>query len=36
MSKLKITKSAHPNEQVLAKKEDRLRVVKMKSEEKKG
>jgi NADH-quinone oxidoreductase subunit J len=36
MSKLKITKSAHPNEQVLANKEDRLRVVKMKSEEKKG
>ena len=36
MSKLKITKSAHPNEQVLAKKEDRLRIVKMKSEEKKG
>jgi NADH-quinone oxidoreductase subunit J len=36
MSKSKITKSAHPNEQVLAKKEDRLRVVKMKSEEKKG
>ena len=36
MSKLKITKSTHPNEQVLAKKEDRLRVVKMKSEEKKG
>ena len=36
MSKSKITKSTHPNEQVLAKKEDRLRVVKMKSEEKKG
>jgi NADH-quinone oxidoreductase subunit J len=36
MSKLKITKSTHANEQVLAKKEDRLRVVKMKSEEKKG
>jgi|TARA_Y100001949_G_scaffold73452_1_gene62329 NADH-quinone oxidoreductase subunit J len=36
MSKLKITKSTHPNEQVLAKKEDRLRVVKMKSEEKEG
>ena len=36
MSKLKITKSAHPNKQVLAKKEDRLRVVKMKSEEKEG
>jgi len=34
MSKSKITKSTHPNEQVLAKKEDRLRVVKMKSEEK--
>jgi NADH-quinone oxidoreductase subunit J len=36
MSKSKITKSTHPNEQVLAKKEDRLRIVKMKSEEKKG
>jgi NADH-quinone oxidoreductase subunit J len=36
MSKLKITKSTHADEQVLAKKEDRLRVVKMKSEEKKG
>jgi NADH-quinone oxidoreductase subunit J len=36
MSKLKITKSTHANEQVLAKKEDRLRIVKMKSEEKKG
>ena len=36
MSKSKITKSIHPNEQVLAKKEDRLRVVKMKSDEKKG
>jgi NADH-quinone oxidoreductase subunit J len=36
MSKLKITKSTHADEQVLAKKEDRLRIVKMKSEEKKG
>lgn len=35
MSKSKITKSSHPHEQVLAKKEDRLRIVKMKSEEKK-
>ena len=32
MSKLKITKSTHPNEQVSVKKEDRLRVVKMKTE----
>ena len=36
MSKLKITKSTHPNEQVLAKKEDRLRVVKMKTEKGEG
>ena len=36
MSKSKITKSIHPNEQVLAKKEDRLRVVKMKTENKEG
>ena len=32
MSKLKNTKSTHPNEQVSVKKEDRLRVVKMKTE----
>ena len=32
MSKLKVTKSTHPNEQVSVKKEDRLRVVKMKTE----
>lgn len=36
MSKSKITKSTHPNEQVLAKKEDRLRVVKMKTEKGEG
>jgi len=34
MSKLKITKSTHPDEQVTAKKEDRLRVIKMKTEKK--
>ena len=34
MSKSKITKSTHPNEQVSVKKEDRLRVVKMKTEKK--
>ncbi|MAJ90942.1 MAG: NADH:ubiquinone oxidoreductase subunit J [Legionellales bacterium] len=34
MNKTKITKSTHPDEQVLAKKNDRLRIVKMNSEEK--
>jgi len=34
MSKLKVTKSTHPNEQVSVKKEDRLRVIKMKTEKK--
>ena len=34
MSKLKITKSTHPDEQVTVKKEDRLRVIKMKTEKK--
>ena len=33
MNKTKITKSTHPDEQVLAKKNDRLRIVKMNSEE---
>ena len=32
MSKSKITKSTHPDEQVTVKKEDRLRVIKMKTE----
>ena len=36
MSKSKITKSIHPTEQVNVKKEDRLRVVKMKTENKEG
>ena len=34
LNKSKITKSTQPDVQVLAKKDDRLRVVKMKSEEK--
>mgnify|MGYP001185289308 CR=1 FL=1 len=34
MNKTKITKSTHPDEQVLVKKDDRLRIVKMNSEEK--
>jgi len=34
MSKSKITKSTHPDEQVTVKKEDRLRVIKMKTEKK--
>jgi NADH-quinone oxidoreductase subunit J len=34
MSKLKITKSTHPDEQVAVKKKDRLRVIKMKTEKK--
>ena len=34
MSKLKITKSGNPNKQVLVKKQDRLRVIKMQSEKK--
>ena len=34
MNKTKITKSTHPDKQVLVKKNDRLRIVKMNSEEK--
>ena len=34
MSKLKITKSKNPNEQVFVKKQDRLRVIKMQAEKK--
>jgi len=33
MSKLKITKSKNPDDQVFVKKQDRLRIIKMKSEE---